>query len=145
MYPQKWTCTPKWKHQGVHVPPNRNMSGHAVHVHVVIFSLFHLMILFMGRVRCFWQSEIQTSLGSYGDKLEQWNFACSKFWYDTFQLANNKGANQTAHMCRLVCSFVVRKPPKTGFLVSSPIFKLSQHVISMKNIFNILMAVNTCN
>ena len=31
MYPQKWTCTPKWKHQGVHVPPNRNMSGHAVY------------------------------------------------------------------------------------------------------------------
>ena len=30
VYPQKWTCTPKWKHQGVHVPPNRNMSGHAV-------------------------------------------------------------------------------------------------------------------
>ena len=29
VYPQKWTCTPKWKYQGVHVPPNRNMSGHA--------------------------------------------------------------------------------------------------------------------
>ena len=29
VYPQKWTCTPKWKHPGVHVPPNRNMSGHA--------------------------------------------------------------------------------------------------------------------
>ena len=30
----------------------------------------------------FWQSEIQTSLLSYRDKLENWHFACSKFRYD---------------------------------------------------------------
>ena len=35
--------------------------------------------------------------------------------YDTFQKANNKGADQTARMPRVVCVFVVRKPPKTGF------------------------------
>ena len=34
---------------------------------------------------------------------------------------NNKGADQTARMRRLVCAFVVRKPPKTGFLASRPI------------------------
>ena len=28
-----------------------------------------------------------------------------------------KGADQTAGMCRLACVFVVRKLPKTGFLV----------------------------
>ena len=28
---------------------------------------------------------------------------------------NNKGADQTARMRRLVCGFVVCKPPKTGF------------------------------
>ena len=33
---------------------------------------------------------------------------------------NNKGADQTAHMHRLVCAFVVRKPRKTGFLASRP-------------------------
>ena len=33
----------------------------------------------------------------------------------------NKGADQTARMRRLVCSIVVRKPPKTGFLMSRPI------------------------
>ena len=34
---------------------------------------------------------------------------------------NNKGADQTARMRRLVCAFVVRKPPKTGFLATRPI------------------------
>ena len=48
--------------------------------------------------------------------------ACSKFGYDTFQKANNKGADQTARMRRLVCAFVVRKPPKTGFFASRPIY-----------------------
>ena len=31
-----------------------------------------------------------------------------------FQKANNKGADQTARMSRLVCAFVVRKSLKTG-------------------------------
>ena len=31
-----------------------------------------------------------------------------------FQKANNKGADQTARMCRLVCAFVVLKSLKTG-------------------------------
>ena len=39
----------------------------------------------------------------------------------TWALANNKGADQTAQMLRLVCGFVVGKPPKTGFLLSRPI------------------------
>ena len=46
------------------------------------------------------------------------NFTCSVFRDDTFQNANNKGADQSAQMCRLVCAFVVCKPPKTGFLAS---------------------------
>ena len=44
-----------------------------------------------------------------------------KFMYDTFQKANNKGADQTALMRRLVCACVSRKPQKTGFLASRPI------------------------
>ena len=35
----------------------------------------------------------------------------SKFKYDTFQKTNNKGADQTARMPRLVCACVIRKPP----------------------------------
>ena len=38
--------------------------------------------------------------------------------YDTFQQENNKGADQTARMRRLVCACVSRKPQKTGFLMS---------------------------
>ena len=34
---------------------------------------------------------------------------------------NNKDADQTAGMRRLVCGLVVRKPLKTGFLTSRPI------------------------
>ena len=35
--------------------------------------------------------------------------------YFTFQIVINKGADQTARMCRLVCAFVVRKQ-QSGFL-----------------------------
>ena len=35
---------------------------------------------------------------------------------------NNKGTDQSAHMHRLVCTIVVRKPFKTGFLWSRPIY-----------------------
>ena len=69
----------------------------------------------------FRQSEIQTSLLSYSDKLENWSFARSKSRYYTFQLVNNKDVDQTAWKGRLVCAFVVCKPPKTGFLASRPI------------------------
>ena len=36
---------------------------------------------------------------------------------------NNKGAEQTGLMRRLVCAFIVPKPPKTGFLATRPICK----------------------
>ena len=41
---------------------------------------------------------------------------------DTFQKAKNKGADQTARVRRLVCAYVFRNPPKTGFLASRPIW-----------------------
>ena len=37
-------------------------------------------------------------------------------------LSKNKGTDQTAQMHRLVCALVVRKPSKTGFLASRPIW-----------------------
>ena len=51
---------------------------------------------------------------------ENQNFACSKFRIDPFQNANDKGADQSARMRRLVCVFVVRKPSKTGFHALRP-------------------------
>ena len=68
----------------------------------------------------FCQSEIQTSLLSYRDNLENLNFTSSKFTYKIFQKAKNEGDDQTARMCRLVCACVVRKPLKTGFLATWP-------------------------
>ena len=44
----------------------------------------------------------------------------SKFTYETFQKENNKGADQTAQMPRLVCACVVHNAPKTGFLAMRP-------------------------
>ena len=58
------------------------------------------------------KSEIQASLLSYRDQLENWKFACSKSTYDSFEKTNNKGADQSARMRRLVCALVVHKPPE---------------------------------
>ena len=44
-------------------------------------------------LRGFRQSEFQTNPLSYIDYLENWNFTCSKFTYDIFQNAHNKGAD----------------------------------------------------
>ena len=43
------------------------------------------------------------------------NFARGKSRYESFQEANNKGADQTARMRILVCAFVVRKPRRQVF------------------------------
>ena len=40
----------------------------------------------------------------------------------TFQKANNKGADQTAPMRRLVCACVICNTPKAGFLASRSIW-----------------------
>ena len=42
------------------------------------------------------------------------------YCYFTFQIANNKCADQTARMHRLVCAFVVRKQQSQGFLRQGP-------------------------
>ena len=56
--------------------------------------------------------------------------------YCALQIANNKGADQTARMCRLVCACVFRKPLKTGFLTSRPIWPNLNDVTQKKD-FNI--------
>ena len=48
---------------------------------------------------------------------------CSKFTHDTFQRVNNKGADQTARMRRVVLAFLVCNPRKPGFLASRPMCK----------------------
>ena len=60
----------------------------------------------------------------------QLKFICSKSAYGTFIQANNKGADQTARMRRLVCVCVVCNSPKTGFLATRPKYKLKDKRIS---------------
>ena len=79
-------------------------------------------------LRGIWQSETQTSLPSYRDQLEYWNFACSKFRYNTFQLANNKGTDQSARMRRLVCAFVVHKPRRQVLLRWGPCYNNNNNI-----------------
>ena len=46
-------------------------------------------------------------------------------------LSNNKGADQTARMRRLVCAFVVRKPPMSGFLVPVESLNVLEHILHL--------------
>ena len=50
--------------------------------------------------------------------------------YDTFQKANNKGADQTVQMHRLVCACVVRKPRRQVFLRRGPYYMLKIWFVS---------------
>ena len=45
------------------------------------------------------------------------------FTYDTFQKENNKGADQTARMRRLVCACVIRKSRRQVFSRRGPIMR----------------------
>ena len=75
--------------------------------HALIFANISWASMRQTCLRGFRQSETQPS---YIDCLEDQNYA------------NYKGADQSARsMRRLVCAFVVLKPPKTGFLASRPI------------------------
>ena len=65
------------------------------------------------RLQGFRPCKAQTNLLNLKDKLERWNFACSKFINYTFLGANNKGTDQTARMCRLVLAFDVRMQLRT--------------------------------
>ena len=62
------------------------------------------------------------------------NFVCSKFTYGIFKKANNKSTDQTVRMRRLVCTCVVCKPPKTGFLARRPINMSCVFFFSMDNL-----------
>ena len=42
---------------------------------------------------------------------------------------NNKGADQAVRMLRLVWAFVVRKPLKTGFLATKPIYEPEHKIL----------------
>ena len=44
---------------------------------------------------------------------------------------NNKGADQTARMCRLICTFVVRILHKTHFRLTWPTWALSRENLSL--------------
>ena len=77
----------------------------------------------------FRQSEIQTSLFGYRDKLQNLKFAYSNSTYMIlFNKQITKVLNQTVGMCRLVCAFVIRKPQKTGFLAARPMFSSDDYL-----------------
>ena len=78
----------------------------------------------------FQQSETQSRLLSYRDKLEKQNVACSLLGYDYFQKVNNKGIDQSVQMRRMVCDFGVHKHTRQVFLTRGPYVhnRLYEHI-----------------
>ena len=66
-------------------------------------------------LREFPTSQTQTGLRIHRSWLESWNFGYRIKRYYTIYGANNKDADQTARMRRLICAFVVRIWHKTHF------------------------------
>ena len=64
----------------------------------------------------FRHSETQTSVLGFRDKPEIEKCTCSKL-----EMINNKGADQSVRMRRLVCAFCCSATSKTGFLALRPI------------------------
>ena len=56
---------------------------------------------------CLQLVKTQIGLLSYRDKLGSWNFGYRKNMYYAIQAVNNKGADQTVRMRRLISAFVV--------------------------------------
>ena len=81
----------------------------------IFFSRFHIYRGVVGKA-CLWGK----ARLSNRDKLEYRNFSRSKSRYDTFQKTNNKSADQTARMRRLVCVFVIAKPRRRSFSRRGP-------------------------
>ena len=87
-------------------------------------------------LRGFRPGKTQTGMLSYRDKLESWNFGFCKYRYYTIEVANNKGADQTAQMRRLICAFVVPTGQKQVFS-----WRGSNNVINILNREEILFFI----
>ena len=89
-------------------------------------SGFYLMYLSRAMRKCVFGSlrpcKTQTELLSRRDQLESWNFGYINWRYHSVLAAKDKGADQTARMRRLICTFVVRIRHKTHFLMASLIY-----------------------
>ena len=48
------------------------------------------------------------------------NLHNGRYANDTFQMCNNKGQDQTVHMCMLVCNFIVHLQQSQAFFLQGP-------------------------
>ena len=69
--------------------------------------------------RGFRQSETQTSLLSYRNLLENWNFACYKFRYDIFQKVNKKVSISLCWWAGWSAPLLFANNIKTGFCIKA--------------------------
>ena len=95
--------------------------------------MYHSSLTFNGPCRektClgFWLGHAQTCLLSYRDFSESCKIACCKLSFRTFLRMNNKGADQTALMRRLICAYVVRILQSQVFSRSRPKHSMSTEV-----------------
>ena len=91
-------------------------------------------------LRGFRQSEFQTSLLRYRDYLENWNFTCAKFTYDTFQIANNKALIRLRGCAGWSAPVLFANPRRQvfsrrgPFIITLNIWKMSQLTFAMLTI-----------
>ena len=77
----------------------------------------------------------KTGFKPFSSATEKCNFTCSKFTFETFQKVNNKGADQTARMRRLVCDCVVKKKPRRQvFSRRGPYIKIDQNPLFHRSV-----------
>ena len=91
----------KLKKEAAEACPSLHMSKCHIVGNLMLWLLWFVPCHEKTCLRGFWPGPAQTSLSSYRDLLERWNFVQSKFWYPTLKKANNKGADQTTLMGRL--------------------------------------------
>ena len=84
-------------------PHRRNVTMNVVYNSCLYLNIYELC----HDKTCLWDFR-QTGLLSYRDKLESGKFIFSKFMCYTIEAGNNKGADQTVQMRRLICTLDVR-------------------------------------
>ena len=92
-------------------------------------------------LRGFRPGETQTGLLSYRSQLESWNFGYRNYRYYTIYAANNKVADHTARMCRLISA--IRAIWSASLLFAHSIHKFSHNMAQILTAFTVTWEQST--
>ena len=116
---EAWTCGPSVSSQALYhwatAIPGGRCSGNIYNlIRETLFSILTYLLTIQGCNQRLYPKRRPPN--KFGELRDIWP-SCMYF---TFQVVNNKGADQTAWMRRLVCAFVVRKQQNQGFSRRGP-------------------------